>query len=97
MNSIPNNNLTTLNHNKIDIIEDDNILNNDLCPPCSTYYKCDPIKNICIHKGFFPLYPLELLQVIATSTVSLIATSVGIGGIFILLRWYYTFSHFNVC
>jgi hypothetical protein len=33
-----------------------------------------------VHKGFFPLYPLELLQVVIFSISSMIATSVGIGG-----------------
>ena len=51
------------------------------CPHgCKYYYNCDPIKKRCIYKGFFPIYPLELIELCAMMISSALATACGIGG-----------------
>jgi len=48
---------------------------------CKGFYNCDEILGKCIHKGFFPMYPIELLQTIIFVMASAIATACGVGGI----------------
>ncbi len=48
---------------------------------CKDYYNCNEIIGNCVHKGFFPLYPIELLQVFLFIASSAISTACGIGGI----------------
>ena len=51
------------------------------CPEgCKYYYNCDAIKKKCIYKGFFPIYPLELIELCAMMISSALATACGIGG-----------------
>ena len=55
-------------------------INNNANQSCPSYFLYDNELETCIHKGFFPIYPLELLQIIFFSLVSLISTSLGLGG-----------------
>ena len=53
----------------------------DICPDgCKRYFYCDEKKKRCKFKGFFPLYPLELLELFILMISSSLATSCGIGG-----------------
>ena len=53
----------------------------DICPDgCKAYFYCDEKSQKCKFKGFFPLYPLELLELFALMISSSLATSCGIGG-----------------
>ena len=53
----------------------------DVCPNgCKRYFYCDEKEKKCIFKGFFPLYPLELLELFILMVSSSLATSCGIGG-----------------
>lgn len=47
---------------------------------CKEFYYCDNSTTQCVHKGFFPIYPSEVLQLLLVCGVSLIATTCGIGG-----------------
>ena len=52
-----------------------------ICPQgCKRYFYCDEEKKQCIFKGFFPIYPLELIYIIIVMITSSLATSCGIGG-----------------
>ena len=51
------------------------------CPDgCKYYYNCDPEQKKCVYKGFFPIYPLELIELCAMMVSSALATACGIGG-----------------
>ena len=51
------------------------------CPDgCKYYYNCDAIQKKCVYKGFFPIYPLELIELCAMMISSALATACGIGG-----------------
>ena len=51
------------------------------CPNgCKYYYNCDPVQKKCVYKGFFPIYPLELIELCAMMISSALATACGIGG-----------------
>ena len=53
----------------------------DVCPDgCKRYFYCDEKAKKCTFKGFFPLYPLELLELFILMVSSSLATSCGIGG-----------------
>ena len=53
----------------------------DICPEgCKRYFYCDEKEKKCKFKGFFPLYPLELLELFILMISSSLATSCGIGG-----------------
>ena len=53
----------------------------DVCPEgCKRYFHCDAKLKRCKFKGFFPLYPLELLELFILMISSSLATSCGIGG-----------------
>ena len=53
----------------------------DVCPEgCKRYFYCDEKAKKCAFKGFFPLYPLELLELFILMISSSLATSCGIGG-----------------
>ena len=53
----------------------------DVCPEgCKRYFYCDEKEKKCKFKGFFPLYPLELLELFILMISSSLATSCGIGG-----------------
>ena len=53
----------------------------DICPEgCKRYFHCDAKSKKCQFKGFFPLYPLELLELFILMISSSLATSCGIGG-----------------
>ena len=53
----------------------------DVCPDgCKRYFYCDEKAKKCSFKGFFPLYPLELLELFILMISSSLATSCGIGG-----------------
>ena len=53
----------------------------EICPEgCKRYFNCDPKLKRCKFKGFFPLYPLELLELFILMISSSLATSCGIGG-----------------
>ena len=52
-----------------------------VCPKgCKRYFYCDEQQKKCVYKGFFPIYPLEFLEIIILMTSSSLATSCGIGG-----------------
>lgn len=52
-----------------------------VCPKgCKRYYRCDPVEQKCVYKGFFPVYPLEIVEIICLSISSALATACGIGG-----------------
>ena len=52
-----------------------------ICPEgCKKYFYCDEKAKKCTFKGFFPLYPLELLELFVLMISSSLATSCGIGG-----------------
>ena len=52
-----------------------------ICPDgCKRYFNCDEKQKKCTFKGFFPLYPLELLELFILMISSSLATSCGIGG-----------------
>ena len=51
----------------------------DVCPDgCKRYFYCDEKAKKCTFKGFFPLYPLELLELFILIVSSSLATSCGI-------------------
>ena len=53
----------------------------DICPKgCKKYYYCDKNSKKCEFKGFFPIYPLELFEIIILLISSSLSTSCGIGG-----------------
>jgi len=53
----------------------------DICPEgCKAYFYCDENEKKCKFKGFFPLYPLELIELFILMISSSLATSCGIGG-----------------
>ena len=53
----------------------------DICPEgCKSYFYCDEKEKKCKFKGFFPLYPLELIELFILMISSSLATSCGIGG-----------------
>ena len=53
----------------------------DICTNgCKRYFYCDEKEKKCVFKGFFPLYPLELLELFILMVSSSLATSCGIGG-----------------
>ena len=53
----------------------------DICPEdCKSYFYCDEKEKKCKFKGFFPLYPLELIELFVLMISSSLATSCGIGG-----------------
>ena len=47
---------------------------------CKRYFYCDEKAKKCVFKGFFPLYPLELIELFVLMISSSLATSCGIGG-----------------
>ena len=52
-----------------------------VCPQgCKRYFYCDEQQKKCVYKGFFPIYPLEFLEILILMTSSSLATSCGIGG-----------------
>ena len=53
----------------------------EICPnKCNRYDYCIKEKKRCEYKGFFPIYPLELLELLAMMVSSALATACGIGG-----------------
>ena len=53
----------------------------DVCiDGCKRYFYCDEKAKKCVFKGFFPLYPLELIELFVLMISSSLATSCGIGG-----------------
>lgn len=48
---------------------------------CKEYHYCHETTEKCTHKGFFPMYPLELVQIVVFISSSAIATACGVGGI----------------
>jgi hypothetical protein len=57
---------------------------------CEGYLVCNISIGKCEHKGFFPIHPMELIQLVIFVVVSMIATSVGVGGILnLIVRWDY--------
>ena len=53
----------------------------DVCVDgCKRYFYCDEKAKKCLFKGFFPLYPLELIELFVLMISSSLATSCGIGG-----------------
>jgi hypothetical protein len=53
----------------------------DICPDgCKAYFYCNEKEKKCKFKGFFPLYPLELIELFILMISSSLATSCGIGG-----------------
>ena len=53
----------------------------DICPKgCKKYYYCDKKSKKCEFKGFFPIYPLELFELVILLISSSLSTSCGIGG-----------------
>ena len=53
----------------------------NICPNgCKKYYYCNEETKKCEFKGFFPIYPLELLQLFLLLISSSLSTSCGIGG-----------------
>jgi uncharacterized membrane protein YfcA len=53
----------------------------DVCVDgCKRYFYCDEKAKKCVFKGFFPLYPLELIELFVLMISSSLATSCGIGG-----------------
>jgi uncharacterized membrane protein YfcA len=53
----------------------------DICPKgCKKYYYCNKQLKKCEFKGFFPIYPLELFELIILLISSSLSTSCGIGG-----------------
>ena len=53
----------------------------DVCiDGCKRYFYCDEKAKKCVFKGFFPLYPLELIELFVLMVSSSLATSCGIGG-----------------
>ncbi len=53
----------------------------DVCVDgCKRYFYCDEKAKKCVFKGFFPLYPLELIELFVLMVSSSLATSCGIGG-----------------
>ena len=53
----------------------------DICPKgCKKYYYCDRRLKKCEFKGFFPIYPLELFELVILLISSSLSTSCGIGG-----------------
>ena len=52
-----------------------------VCPQgCKRYFYCDEQQKKCVYKGFFPIYPLEFIEILVLMTSSSLATSCGIGG-----------------
>ena len=52
-----------------------------VCPKgCKRYFYCDEQENKCVYKGFFPIYPLEFIEILVLITSSSLETSCGIGG-----------------
>ena len=52
-----------------------------ICPQgCKRYFYCDEQQKKCVYKGFFPIYPLEFIEILVLMTSSSLATSCGIGG-----------------
>ena len=52
-----------------------------VCPQgCKRYFYCDEQQQKCVYKGFFPIYPLEFIEILVLMTSSSLATSCGIGG-----------------
>ena len=47
---------------------------------CKRYFYCDEQQKKCVYKGFFPIYPLEFIEILVLMTSSSLATSCGIGG-----------------
>ena len=47
---------------------------------CPELYNCDFNLKICVHKGLFPLTFMESIGIIGMGIISMVATSVGIGG-----------------
>lgn len=53
----------------------------DICPKgCKKYYYCDKKLKKCEFKGFFPIYPLELFELVILLISSSLSTACGIGG-----------------
>ena len=53
----------------------------DICPNgCKKYYYCDKKLKKCEFKGFFPIYPLELFELVILLISSSLSTACGIGG-----------------
>ena len=53
----------------------------DICPKgCKKYYYCDKETKKCEFKGFFPIYPLELFELVILLISSSLSTACGIGG-----------------
>ena len=53
----------------------------DICPKgCKKYYYCDEKSKKCEFKGFFPIYPLELFELVILLISSSLSTACGIGG-----------------
>ena len=52
-----------------------------VCPQgCKRYFYCDEQQKKCVYKGFFPIYPLEFIEILVLMASSSLATSCGIGG-----------------
>lgn len=52
-----------------------------ICPDgCKRYDYCNEKLGRCEYKGFFPPYPLEILEILAMCVSSALATACGIGG-----------------
>ena len=53
----------------------------DICPNgCKKYYYCKKKLKKCEFKGFFPIYPLELFELVILLISSSLSTACGIGG-----------------
>ena len=53
----------------------------EICPKgCKKYYYCDKNLKKCEFKGFFPIYPLELFELVILLISSSLSTACGIGG-----------------
>ena len=53
----------------------------NVCPDgCKRYFNCDKEKQKCVFKGFFPIYPLELFEILIIMAGGSLATSCGVGG-----------------
>ena len=52
-----------------------------VCPNgCNRYDYCSAELGQCVYKGFFPIYPLELIELLLMMVSSALATACGIGG-----------------
>lgn len=59
------------------------------------HWYCDKEIDKCVYKGFFPLYPIELLEIVIVSISSALATACGIGGGTIYSAFFLGIQHFE--